>query len=114
MKEYKFAPRQAGRAADGSYKFRRVLKAGSQGELASYFNEKGATIQANYKAEQALARGQTKAEAAKVASSTYESINKKKQADKAKASELSADAKRILEYAEKNKDLRDEYGRKVF
>ena len=116
MKEYKFAPRpELERAADGSYKFKEgTVKAGSQGELASYFNEKGATIQANYKAEQALARGQTKAEAAKVASSTYESINKKKQADKAKASELSADAKRILEYAEKNKDLRDEYGRKVF
>tara|TARA_B110001452_G_scaffold69251_1_gene55870 strand:- start:294 stop:833 length:540 start_codon:yes stop_codon:yes gene_type:complete len=116
MKEYKFAPRpELEKTADGSYKFKEgTVKAGSQGELSSYFNQKGASIQAQYQAERALASGQSKAEAQRVASSTYEKINKKKAEDKAKAGALTEDAKRILEYAEKNKDLRDEYGRKVF
>ena len=116
MKEYKFAPRpELVKGADGSYKFKEgTVKAGSQGELASYFNVKGASLQADYKADRALASGMSKADAQKVKSSTLNDINNKKQADKAKAQALTNDAQRINEYAAKNKDLRDEYGRKVF
>lgn len=69
MKEYKYAPRPVleGNAETG-YKFKEsTISAGSQGELASYFKDKGSKIQAEYKADQARATGASSADAAKLA-----------------------------------------------
>ena len=71
MKEYKTAPRPelVGNAQTGYTYKADTVKAGSQGELASYFKEKGSVIQAEYASEKARATGATKADAAKLAAS---------------------------------------------
>ena len=106
MKEYKTAPRPEliGNSKDG-YSFKEgTIKAGSSGELAGYFTEKGATIQANYKADRARATGATSEEAKRVASATYD----RARADSKKTKELTEDELKIKAYAEKNKGMRDE------
>ena len=69
MKEYKYAPRPelVGNAKDGYTYKEGTIKEGSQGELASYFTDKGAKIQASYAADKARAKGATAADAAKLA-----------------------------------------------
>ena len=69
MKEYKTAPRPelVGNAETGySYKADTV-KAGSTGELATYFKDKGDKVQATYAAENARAKGASSADAQKMA-----------------------------------------------
>jgi len=115
MKEYKYAPRPelVGNAETG-YSFKEgTVKAGSTGELASYFTEKGAKVQAEYKADVAKANGMTSAQAKKVEEETLKKIQAERAAKIAKARELSEDAKKIKADCEKNKGLRDEYGRLV-
>ena len=106
MKEYKLAPRPelVGNSQTG-YTFKEgTVKAGSSGELAGYFTEKGATIQANYKADRARATGATSEEAKRVASATYD----RARASTVKTKELTEDELKIKAYAEKNKGMRDE------
>ncbi|KAL3914252.1 MAG: hypothetical protein SGPRY_007687 [Prymnesium sp.] len=109
MKEYKYAPRPVLEGSlETGYSFKEgTVKAGSTGELASYFNEKGATIQAEYAAEKARAVGKSSEEAKKAA---YEKMASTK---KPKKQELSDDAKKIIEFCAQNKDLRDQMGRPV-
>ena len=69
MKEYKYAPRPelVGDAKTGYTYKADTLQAGSQGELASYFKDKGSKIQGEYKADKARAMGTSAADAAKLA-----------------------------------------------
>ena len=57
MKEYKFAPRPVleGNAETGYTYKDGTVTAGSQGELATYFTQKGEKIRADYRAEKAKA-----------------------------------------------------------
>lgn len=83
MKEYKTAPRPEliGNAETGySYKAGTV-KDGSTGELASYFKDKGAKVQAEYSAEKARATGASAAEAKRLA----EELEKKAKEERMKA-----------------------------
>jgi len=114
MKEYKYAPRpELVGSAETGYAFKAgTVQAGSQGELSSYFKQKGATIQASYAEDKARAAGLSKEEAAKVASST---LQKRKEEIAAKSRrELSDDEKKIAAYAEKNRGMKDEQGRLMF
>ena len=138
MKEYKFAPRPELEYVEGKgYIYKEgTVKAGSQGELASCaqdrafehvarrrrlthalashpdFNDKGATLQAQYQADRAKATGASSAKAKEIAEAKERAIREKNAAAKKRA--ISDDEAKIRAYAEKNKDLRDEYGRKVF
>jgi len=115
MREYKYAPRPEliGNAKDG-YSFKEgTVTAGSQGELASYFTEKGAKIQATYQADKAKASGLTSEQAKKVEEETLKKIQAERAAKIAKSKELSEDAKKIKANCEKNPNLLDEYGRRV-
>lgn len=113
MKEYKFAPRPelVGDASTG-YSFKEgTVKAGSTGELAGYFKDKGADIQAEYKAEKARATGATAADARRIAEE-----QKKKAAEAAAAKkkrELTSDELKIKEMNERRKGERDDMGRLI-
>ena len=69
MKEYKYAPRpELVGSVETGYAYKAgTVKEGSIGELSSFFNDKGAAIQADYKATKAKASGLTSEEAKKVA-----------------------------------------------
>ncbi|KAL1528938.1 hypothetical protein AB1Y20_010260 [Prymnesium parvum] len=110
MREYKYAPRpELVGSLETGYTYKEgTVKAGSTGELASYFTEKGATIQAEYAGEKARARGLSAEEAKKAA---LEKAAAEKKARKAR--EPSEDELRIRAFCEKNKDLRDQMGRPV-
>jgi len=118
MKEYKFAPRPVleGNAASGySYK-EGTVGAGSQGELASYFKDKGAKIQAEYKAENARATGATAAEAKKMAQTLEEkALAERKAAYLAKRNKKSIDEIEIEKFCltPAGKTAVDNVGRKM-
>lgn len=81
MKEYKYAPRpELEGDAESGYSFKEgTTGAGSQGELASYFTDKGAKIQAEYKADQARASGASAEEAKRLAEELEEKTKKERQ-----------------------------------
>ena len=83
MKEYKMAPRPEllGNAETGYTYKAGTTGAGSQGELSSFFKEKGSSIQAQYAADKARSTGASAADAAKLARDLE---------DKAKAERLAA------------------------
>lgn len=100
MKEYKYAPRPEliGNAETG-YSFKEgTVKAGSTGELASYFTEKGATVQAKYAADKARATGASTAEAERIAAEKLKEQERYIAAQKAKRKELTADQKTIADF----------------
>ena len=113
MKEYKYAPRPVleGNAETG-YTFKEgTVSAGSTGELAGYFQEKGASIQAQAAADKARAAGLTKAEADKKAKEKLAQYEQEKAARLAEKNVMSEDAKKIKEYCAKNPDVKDSVGR---
>ena len=111
MKEYKYAPRpELVGSAETGYSFKAgTVKAGSQGELASYFTDKGANIQADYKKQMALAKGLSAAEAAKEAEKARQAVLATKASKK---TALSADEIRIMEKAKEFGDKTDDMGRR--
>lgn len=118
MKEYKFAPRPEleGNAKDG-YAFKAgTVGEGSQGELASYFKDKGAGIQAKYAADQARSTGMSSKDAAKMAEELEtKARNERKAAYQAKKARLSEDEKIIKDFCNTpaGKTAVDNVGRKM-
>lgn len=110
MKEYKFAPRPE---LNDDFTFKEsTLKAGSTGELADYYKQKGAVLQAQFVEDKVRATGMTKEQAEKeyqkvLASKQKEAASKPKRVE-------TEDERKIREFAEKNKGLRDDQGRLVF
>lgn len=113
MKEYKTAPRPEllGNAETGySYKAGTV-KAGSQGELASYFNDKGAKIQADYAKDQARNSGKSSAEADRVAKEKLEKIQAERAAKLAAKKKEGFDEIAIKQFCKENPNALDQLGR---
>lgn len=114
MKEYKFAPRPelVGNAETG-YKFKEgTVKEGSTGELASYFTQKGAKIQANYAKDIARNSGKSSAEAERQAAEKLAQIQREREAKIAKAKQEGFDEKAIKAFCKENPDALDQLGRK--
>ena len=101
MKEYKYAPRPelVGNAQTG-YSFKDGTTGGaSQGELSSYFKDKGAKIQADFNADKARASGASEIEAKKLADKLErEAIESRKAAYLAKKNTKSFDEQAIAEF----------------
>ena len=114
MKEYKLAPRPelVGNAETG-YKYKEgTVKAGSTGELASYFTEKGAKIQADYAKDQARNAGKSQAEADRLAKAQLAEIQRKREEQLAKKKQEGFDEKAIKAFCKENPDALDQLGRK--
>ena len=114
MKEYKYAPRPVIEGSlETGYKYdKSTLKAGSTGELADYYRQKGAKINAEYFEEQARAQGRSAAEAKKVGAEKAALYADAEKARKTKV--LSEDEKKIAEFAKQNAGLKDKSGRLEF
>lgn len=117
MKEYKLAPRPEliGNAETGYTYNKATVKEGSQGELSSYFKDKGAKIQADYKADQARATGTSSAEAKKLADRLEaQEIEARKKAYQEKKARKSFDEEQIGAFCktEAGKTAVDNVGRK--
>jgi hypothetical protein len=103
----RYAPRPelVGNAESG-YTFKEgTVKAGSQGELAGYFTNKGEVLRAEYKAEKARATGATALEADKVKATTVAKAGPR--------GELSTDEKQINAKLDEFRGQRDEQGRVI-
>lgn len=117
MKEYKFAPRPElqGDAKTGYTYKEGTVGAGSQGELAGYFKDKGAKIQADFQADKARATGMSASEAKKLADDLEaKTLNDKKQAYLEKRNRKSFDEIEIEKFCktEAGKTAVDNVGRK--
>ena len=118
MKQYKFAPRpelEYGKKPDGTMGYVFVegtVKPGSQGELASFFNEKGATLKAERVADVAKGSGASSAQAKNIAIAKEAELKAAAKAKKTRV--LTQDEINIKAYADKNKDMVDEQGRRMF
>ena len=114
MKEYKYAPRPVIEGSlETGYKYdKSTLKAGSTGELADYYRQKGAKINAEYFEEQARAQGRSAAEAKKIGAEKAALYADAEKARKTKV--LSEDEKKIAEFAKQNAGLKDKSGRLEF
>jgi len=116
MKEYKYAPRPelVGDAKSGYAYKDGTVKAGSQGELASYFTDKGADIQADYKKRRAKELGLSEAEAAKQAEQARQAVLASKASAKKAAASVSADELKIQQKMKEFEGVRDDMGRLIF
>ena len=114
MKEYKYAPRPVIEGSlETGYKYdKSTLKAGSTDELADYYRQKGAKINAEYFEEQARAQGRSAAEAKKIGAEKAALYADAEKARKTKV--LSEDEKKIAEFAKRNAGLKDKSGRLEF
>merc|ERR1719401_244012 len=112
MKEYKYAPRpelEYGLKPDGTmgYIYKEgTVKAGSQGELASFFTEKGAELKAERAADLAKGSGASSAKAREIAAAKEAELRAAAAAKKTRV--LTQDEINIKAYAEKNKNMVDE------
>ena len=113
MKEYKYAPRPelVGNAKDGYAYKAGTVQAGSTGELASYFTDKGADIQADYKLRRAKEMGLSDAEAKAQAQAAKDAVLSKKRANQKKAA--NADDEKIKAKLKEYEGVRDDMGRLV-
>jgi hypothetical protein len=114
MKEYKYAPRpELVGSAETGYSYKEgTVKAGSTGELSSYFSDKGAVLQSKYAEDKARANGMSALEAKKVAEEKEAKLRAEKAAALARRKEVSADEKKIAEFCLKNPDALDNVGRR--
>ena len=88
------------------------MSAASTGELADYYRQKGAKINAEYFEEQARAQGRSAAEAKKIGAEKAALYADAEKARKTKV--LSEDEKKIAEFAKQNAGLKDKSGRLEF